>query len=96
MPPQTYRCLCTRCNGKKLVSRSTFFKHNPGGTGKRRRRAKGVPGGTTDIIPGSAGGPSPDIYPPGPSTDVILEDDADLSDTNSDRVAGSDFVRVTR
>ena len=51
------------------------------------------PRGTADIA-------SPDAFTPrspesGPSTNVILEEDADLQGADGDRVARSDDVRVT-
>ena len=74
------------------MCKSTFFIHKKRyGTGK-------PPGGTGDTTSGDMLTlDDPSLHSPasGPSTNVTSEEDAGLQDTNIDRAARSDHVRVT-
>ena len=77
---KTHRCYCSRCHGK-LVCKSTFYNHNPRGTGRKRsgpyaKRAVDTSPRDTPM----QGSSPPNTSAPGPSMDVISDEDADHPD----------------
>ena len=91
---KTHWCFCERCDAK-LVSKSTFYRHNPVGA----ESTGTTPQGIADTVPSSKyaqGGPPLRTPVPGPSADVISDDDTELPGRNIGRSARSDYVRVIR
>jgi len=90
---KTHRCYCDRCHGK-FVCKSTYYNHNPGGTGRTRDRAESLVRRTANATSTNTlarGRPSPNASMSGSSMDVISEEGMVRTGEDSHR---SDTVRI--